>query len=186
MVIQISQNLMNRYCYHSRGILTISSKPAHNLLSNGWISDWTVSMVNQIIIKSIHLFLLPPLTPPLDFIAIRSLLFELCLLTNRQKDKQKDKQTNQCYGKHHLLCMWPTGYIVGLKIKTNVIENIISLVERTKRLIPHDISRMTIELHTKVYITWSGTSIMTICFLLFCKLFNQYMYLKLEMVCFIL
>ena len=52
------------YIYHCRAIQKFSSKFAHNLLSNGQISTWAVSMVIQITPKINHLFLLPPQTLP--------------------------------------------------------------------------------------------------------------------------
>ena len=45
------QNLINCSLYHCRAFLKISSKSAHNMLSNGQISDWAVSMVIWITTK---------------------------------------------------------------------------------------------------------------------------------------
>ena len=47
MVIQITPKLYSvvPYNYHSRAILKMSVESAHNLFSNGWISDWAFSMV---------------------------------------------------------------------------------------------------------------------------------------------
>ena len=44
-------NLINCSFYHCRAILKISSKSTRNLLSNGRISDWTISIVNRIATK---------------------------------------------------------------------------------------------------------------------------------------
>ena len=52
MVIQItSPKLINYSFYRCRAILKLSSKSVHNLLSNGQIFDWAVSMVIQTTIK---------------------------------------------------------------------------------------------------------------------------------------
>ena len=45
------QSLLNCFIYHCSAILKISSKSAHNLLSNGPICDWTVRMVIRITTK---------------------------------------------------------------------------------------------------------------------------------------
>ena len=45
-----SSQVINRSLYHWRAILKILAKSTH-LLSNGQISDWTVSMVIQIVTK---------------------------------------------------------------------------------------------------------------------------------------
>ena len=42
------KNLINCSLYHCRAILEILSTSAHNVLSNGRISDWTASMVIRI------------------------------------------------------------------------------------------------------------------------------------------
>ena len=50
--------------YHCTTILNISAKSAHNLLGNGQINDWAISMVIWIAQTFHHLFLLSCWTPP--------------------------------------------------------------------------------------------------------------------------
>ena len=56
-----SKNLINCSLYCCRAILTIASKCNHNLLSNGRISNWAVSMMIWIAtkIKSLVVFVTP-------------------------------------------------------------------------------------------------------------------------------
>ena len=48
MILITTKLLIDFSLYHCRAILKFSSKSAYNLLYNGWISNWTISMVIQI------------------------------------------------------------------------------------------------------------------------------------------
>ena len=92
------KNLISCSLYHCRVFLKISSKCAHNLLSNGWISNWTVSMVIRIATKNLITFFLLPWTPKMKFHRNLFITFWVMLLTDRQTNKQTSATK-----KHNLL-----------------------------------------------------------------------------------
>ena len=60
------KNLIKYSLYHCRRVLKILRKSTHNLLSNGRISDWTISMVIQFAIKFNHVHF-TTLDPSIEF-----------------------------------------------------------------------------------------------------------------------
>ena len=105
------QILINRSLPHCKAILKISLKYAHNFLSKGQISDWTVSMVIQIATKILSLVPFASPDPSIKFHRNLgdNILSNVKHIANRQTNIDLDKQTN-------------------------TTENIVSLEERIKRI----------------------------------------------------
>ena len=82
---------INCSLHHGRAIVEIGSKCIHNLLSNGGVSDWAVSIV-QIATK-----IQSPRTPSIKFHRNPFITFGVLLLYYSQKDKEgkTDRQRNE-------------------------------------------------------------------------------------------
>ena len=94
MLIQTTpKHSINYSFYHCRAILKISSKFAHNLLTNCRISNWAVSIVIQI---ATQIESLVPFTTPNPSIKFHCNLFITFFnnVANKQTHKETNKQIN--------------------------------------------------------------------------------------------